>query len=84
MVKMKLTDRKEIIENSLKKPFKVVFTFLGDYEDLDYDFETLEQAKDKLKELIDFAKKNELKMGLYDGYYAEIVKKIIVKSKEKT
>ena len=80
---MKLTDRKEVIKDCLKKPFRVIFTLLGDYEDLDYDFETLEQATVCLNELIEESIKHSLNKELYDGYHAEIVKRIIIKSVEK-
>jgi len=71
-----MKERKEVIGDCFRKPFKVIFVELGDYESLDYDFATKKEAQRKLEELLKEARKNN------QPYFVELTKRLIVKSEE--
>jgi len=75
---MSYENRTEIIKRCLNRPFKLVFTPLGDYEDLDWEFATRKEAEAKLAELI----KNKAGYERYGGFHAEILKRLKIESKE--
>ena len=60
---------KEILEESKRKCWIVSYTPLGDYESLDYQFETEEEANTKLDEL-----KREREKESYFGFVAKMVR----------
>jgi len=76
---IKLIDRKGILEDCKKKPFKLIFTMLGDYDSLDFVFKTEMEAKRKLKALV---KKYKEDIKFFGGYHAEILKRLEIESKE--
>jgi len=78
---MKLKERTEIIKEGKERPYKVIFAYLGDYESLSYDFATQEEAEKRLEDLIKDAHKD-IEEGLWDGYFAEILLKIKIRSEE--
>ena len=68
--------RREVVLNCYKKRYLVRFTELGDYETLEFEFETMLEADDKLTSMVKDARKNNT------PFYAEITKRLIIISEE--
>ena len=71
-----MKQRTEIIKDCLNRPFLIRFCYLGDYDDLSYGYITEIEAKEKMNDLINEAKKNNL------PFFAEILKRITVETEE--
>jgi len=71
-----MKSRENIIKEAYKTPYIVYFSELGDYDHLEYEYATETEAREKLRILIDEAKKNNT------PYIAEIAKRITMETEE--
>ena len=68
--------RKDIIKICKKNPFLVKWSYLGSYDDLEWEYPSLRDAKRVMNNIINEARKNK------KPFFAELTKRIIVKTEE--
>jgi len=71
-----MKQRMNIIRKAYRTPYIVYFSELGDYDHLEYEYATETQAREKMRTLIDDARKNNT------PFIAEIAKRIEIETEE--